>query len=316
VSDHSRIEELRRRVQRDPASIAFAQLAEEHRRAGQLEEAIGVARNGLMQHPAYLSARVTLGRALLELGQLDEAAAEFEFVVQAAPDNLTAVRQLAEIHQKRRHLTNETKSRMPQVASLAPSPAEVTPLVAPIRASSSATAAKTAMEADTAKQPADTAKQQIDTAKQQIDTAKQQIDTAKQQIDTAKQQIDTAKQPPDTAQQQIDTAQQQIDTAKQPVAPEQLPAPSHAPRFVVELTSQTAHIGMSPSASSGTPAVGPVAVPPLATPSAPSTESVAQGTAKPAIAAPLDPVIAELEAWLAVLEEERAARMESPHAGH
>jgi tetratricopeptide (TPR) repeat protein len=308
VSDHSRIEELRRRVQRDPASIAFAQLAEEHRRAGQLEEAIGVARNGLMQHPAYLSARVTLGRALLELGQLDEAAAEFEFVVQAAPDNLTAVRQLAEIHQKRRHLTNETKSRMPQVASLAPSPAEVTPLVAPIRASSSATAAKTAMEADTAKQPADTAKQQIDTAKQQIDTAKQQIDTAKQPPDTAQQQIDTA-------QQQIDTAQQQIDTAKQPVAPEQLPAPSHAPRFVVELTSQTAHIGMSPSASSGTPAVGPVAVPPLATPSAPSTESVAQGTAKPAIAAPLDPVIAELEAWLAVLEEERAARMESPHAG-
>jgi tetratricopeptide (TPR) repeat protein len=120
VPNQSRIEDLRRRVQKDPASIAFAQLAEEHRRAGQYEEAIDVASAGLGHHPAYLSARVTLGRALLELGRLDEAAAEFEYVVRSAPDNLTAVRQLADIHQRRRQSSNESRSRQADV--IAPTP--------------------------------------------------------------------------------------------------------------------------------------------------------------------------------------------------
>jgi tetratricopeptide (TPR) repeat protein len=100
--DNQRIEELRRRIQRDPASIAFAQLAEEHRRAGQFDEAVRVCRAGLVQHPAYLSARITLGRALLEMGRYDEAASEFDYVQKAAPDNLTAVRELADIQQRRR----------------------------------------------------------------------------------------------------------------------------------------------------------------------------------------------------------------------
>jgi tetratricopeptide (TPR) repeat protein len=102
VPDNPRIEELRRRIQRDPASIAFAQLAEEHRRAGEFDEAVRVCRAGLAQHPAYLSARITLGRALLEMGRYDEAAAEFDYVLKAAPDNLTAVRELADIEQRKR----------------------------------------------------------------------------------------------------------------------------------------------------------------------------------------------------------------------
>lgn len=96
----SRIEELRRRVQADPASIAFAQLAEEYRRSGQTDEAVRVCREGLTRHPGYLSARVTLGRALLDLSELDAARAEFEFVVAEAPENLAAVRGLAEISQR------------------------------------------------------------------------------------------------------------------------------------------------------------------------------------------------------------------------
>ena len=93
----SRIDELRRRVQNDPASIAFAQLAEEYRRAGQTDDAVRICREGLTRHPGYLSARVTLGRALLDLGEQAEARGEFEFVVAEAPENLAAVRGLAEI---------------------------------------------------------------------------------------------------------------------------------------------------------------------------------------------------------------------------
>ena len=102
MADNPRIEELRRRIQKDPASIAFAQLAEEHRRAGQFEEAVSVCKAGLAQHPAYLSARITLGRALLEMGRYDEAASEFEYVLKAAPDNLSAIREMADIEHRRR----------------------------------------------------------------------------------------------------------------------------------------------------------------------------------------------------------------------
>ena len=94
----SRIEDLERRVQQDPASIVFGALAEEYRRADRLDEAIAVCRAGLERHPSYLSARVTLGRALQSLGQLDDARAEFERVIEVAPDNLAAIRALAELH--------------------------------------------------------------------------------------------------------------------------------------------------------------------------------------------------------------------------
>jgi len=100
VTYNPRIEDLRRRVLKDPASIAFAQLAEEYRRAGDCEEAVRVCEAGLAQHPAYLSARITLGRALFELGRLDDARAEFLRVLDAAPDNLVALGNLAEIQQR------------------------------------------------------------------------------------------------------------------------------------------------------------------------------------------------------------------------
>ena len=96
MADQSRINDLRLRVERDPASIAFAQLAEEFRRAGQLEEAVQTCRAGLATHPDYISARVTLGRALLASGRLQEANAELTHVVAQTPDNVAAVRALAE----------------------------------------------------------------------------------------------------------------------------------------------------------------------------------------------------------------------------
>ena len=101
MGDRQRINDLRRRLQKDPASIAFAQLAEECRRAGQYQESIEVCRAGLAMHPTYLSARVTLGRALIELNLIDDAQTELEVVLKSAPDNLAAIRGLAAIHHRR-----------------------------------------------------------------------------------------------------------------------------------------------------------------------------------------------------------------------
>ena len=100
MAENPRIEELRRRVQLDPASIAFAALAEEFRRMGRHEEAIETCRAGLQRHPAYLSARVTLGRALIETGDYDAAREELETVLRSAPENLAAIRGLAQIHER------------------------------------------------------------------------------------------------------------------------------------------------------------------------------------------------------------------------
>ncbi len=104
MADSSRIDDLRRRVQKDPASIAFAQLAEELRRSGAADESIETCRAGLAIHPGYLSARVTLGRALLETNALEEARTELETVLKSAPENLAAIRGLAEIFHRQGHL--------------------------------------------------------------------------------------------------------------------------------------------------------------------------------------------------------------------
>jgi tetratricopeptide (TPR) repeat protein len=98
VADNPRIEQLLRRVRSDPASIAFAALAEEYRKEGRYAEAIEICRVGLQRHPAYLSARVTLGRALIGVGDLDAARLELESVLRVAPENLSAIRAMAEIY--------------------------------------------------------------------------------------------------------------------------------------------------------------------------------------------------------------------------
>jgi tetratricopeptide (TPR) repeat protein len=134
MSDRSRIEDLRRRIVEDPASIAFAQLAEEYRRTGEPAEAVEVARAGLRIHPGYVSARVTLGRALLDLGELDDARAEFQRVLEEEPENLAALRSLAEIHQ--RHGNNDAALKHYQSAmSLAPNDPKLEQAASSVRTS-------------------------------------------------------------------------------------------------------------------------------------------------------------------------------------
>jgi tetratricopeptide (TPR) repeat protein len=104
-AESPRIQELRRRVQADPAPFVFAQLAEEYRRIGCFDDAVKCCRAGLARHPDYFSTRLILGRALHEMGHLDEAARELEIVLRSAPTNLAATRQLAEVYHERGDFT-------------------------------------------------------------------------------------------------------------------------------------------------------------------------------------------------------------------
>ena len=132
MAENPRIEELRRRVLADPASIAFAALAEEFRRVGRYDEAVETCRTGLHRHPAYLSARVTLGRALIETGDYEAAREELETVLRSAPENLAAIRGLAQIHERLGHsaemdphvadVLNTMHAESIRVAAMAPPP--------------------------------------------------------------------------------------------------------------------------------------------------------------------------------------------------
>lgn len=72
--------------------------AESLRRAGNPAAAVDMCRDALIRFPGHLSARVTLGWALLDLGKLSDAQQEFETVRRQAPDNLAAIRGLAKLH--------------------------------------------------------------------------------------------------------------------------------------------------------------------------------------------------------------------------
>jgi len=91
------LEKLKQRVEKNPLSKLFVPLAEEYRKMGMLDEAISVLLRGLENQPNYMTARVSLGKIYLEKNMLREAKEEFKKVVTAIPDNLFALKKIAEI---------------------------------------------------------------------------------------------------------------------------------------------------------------------------------------------------------------------------
>ena len=111
--------------------------AEKLRRAGNPHAAIDLCRDALVRFPGHLSARVTLGWALLDLGQLKEAREEFEAVRKCAPDNFAAIRGLAQLHvldeTQDEHYSFDMEAEPAPVAAgahLAGPPAKFSPVVA------------------------------------------------------------------------------------------------------------------------------------------------------------------------------------------
>jgi tetratricopeptide (TPR) repeat protein len=128
MGETSRLEELKRRVEADPASIAFASLAEEYRRAARFDEAVEASRAGLRFHPTYVSARVTLGRSLMELGLYDQAERELHVVARSTPDNLAARRALGDLYWRQADLVRALE-QLTLASGLAPGDGELAEMV-------------------------------------------------------------------------------------------------------------------------------------------------------------------------------------------
>jgi tetratricopeptide (TPR) repeat protein len=97
----SEIEKLERRVQENPQGRFFASLADAYRKDGQVSRALEVLKTGLMIHPDYVSARVVLGRCLLDQGDDAGAEAAFTRVTELDGESVIALKALADISERR-----------------------------------------------------------------------------------------------------------------------------------------------------------------------------------------------------------------------
>lgn len=96
MSSAARIEELQKKFDENPRRY-FAPLANECRKAGELDAAIAICRAHLPQQPGHMSGHIVYGQALYESGELAEAKSVFETALALDPENLIALRHMGDI---------------------------------------------------------------------------------------------------------------------------------------------------------------------------------------------------------------------------
>ena len=110
--DQTIVDAIRRqeeRLARDPASLAFAQLADLYRKAGRTRDAVALCRNGLTRYPHYTTARLILAKALVADGQLAPAQIELEAILEASPQDAQCQRLAAEIQRRLGHIDDAVR---------------------------------------------------------------------------------------------------------------------------------------------------------------------------------------------------------------
>ena len=120
------------RLARDPASLAFAQLADLYRKAGRTRDAVALCRNGLTRYPNYTTARLILAKALVADGQLAPAQAELEVILETTPKDVQCHRLAAEIQRRLGHI-DEAVRHLEAAVALDPSDRESQGLLSILR---------------------------------------------------------------------------------------------------------------------------------------------------------------------------------------
>lgn len=96
----SNIEKLEKRLEKEPSSLLFVQLAEEYRKIGRLDDAISVCLEGIRYHPNYWSAYVLLAKCYFEKQEFDKAREYLEEALTGLPDNIQAISLMADVYEK------------------------------------------------------------------------------------------------------------------------------------------------------------------------------------------------------------------------
>lgn len=124
----SRIDEIKKSITREAGPRQFLAVADEHRRQGRPREAIEILESGLAQSPASVAGHVALGRLLQQTEQLDKALASFHAALKLDPQNLVALRQIADVHLTRGEKVEAIK-RLKLFRGLSPGDREVSELI-------------------------------------------------------------------------------------------------------------------------------------------------------------------------------------------
>lgn len=108
MASSARIDELRKKFDENPRRY-FAPLANEYRKAGDLEQAIFICQEYLPQQPGHMSGHIVYGQALFELSRHEESRLVFETALSLDPENLIALRHLGDIA---RHMGDSKSARI------------------------------------------------------------------------------------------------------------------------------------------------------------------------------------------------------------
>jgi tetratricopeptide (TPR) repeat protein len=116
----SEIEKLERKWKENPKGTVFAPYAEALRKHGQLDQARDVLKQGLQFHPDYVPGNIVLGRCCLDLGEDGAAEAAFAHALEVDPENVIALKALADITERQGRLV-ESVSWLNQLIAVDPS---------------------------------------------------------------------------------------------------------------------------------------------------------------------------------------------------
>lgn len=94
----SEIKSYEDRLRENPASYCFSSLAEVYLTAGLLDDALAVARSGVVRYPAYAAGQMALAKACHQAGLFDECRQALLVVVEAVPNHADARRLLARLY--------------------------------------------------------------------------------------------------------------------------------------------------------------------------------------------------------------------------
>ncbi len=96
-TSRSQLRRLKDEYARNPGSRVFVHLAEAYRKAGELRQAQQVLTEGLRRHVDDPSGLVVLARVLTDQGDVERAAGVWRDVLRQDPENVVALRSLAEL---------------------------------------------------------------------------------------------------------------------------------------------------------------------------------------------------------------------------
>lgn len=96
MASTARIDELKKKFDENPRRY-FAPLANEFRKAGEIEQAIMICEEFLPQQPGHMSGHIVYGQALFEASRFEDSRTVFETALTLDPENLIALRHLGDI---------------------------------------------------------------------------------------------------------------------------------------------------------------------------------------------------------------------------